>query len=72
MILAIYLGLTLITLGSSNTYSDDNGHVVVPVITVLMLSLLLTIVGLVCEIPVVVAQFRSSKLFNRRWFRILV
>ena len=68
----MFLGLTLITLSSLRAYSDGDGHDLIPVITVLVMSILLTIIALMCEIPVVVAQCRSSQILNNRRFRILV
>ena len=68
----MFLGLTLITLSSLRAYSDGDGHDLIPVITVLVMNILLTTIALMCEIPVVVAQCRSSKILNNRRFRILV
>jgi len=69
------LGLIVAALSSTHTSSiDDNngGYNVVSVIVSLTMGLLLVCLSLVCEIPVAVAQYKSSKIMNHYQLRILV
>lgn len=76
--LTLYLGLVVAALSSSQTNfdkksdDDDNGYNIVPVTIGLIMGLLVICLSLVCEIPVAVAQYKSSKIMNHRRFRILV
>ena len=76
--LTLYLGLVVAALSSLHTHeskdtADDNdGHNIVSFIAGLILGLFLICLSLVCEIPVAVAQCKSSKIMNHYRFRIVV
>ena len=78
--LTLYLLLVVAALSSlhtnfDNIFDDDNDgySVIIPVFVALILSLLLVCLGLVCEIPIAAAEYKtSSKIMNRRQFRVVV
>ena len=77
--LTLYLGLVVAALSSPHTHEskdtddDDNDeHHIVSFSVGLILGLFLICLSLVCEIPVAVAQRKSSKIMNHYRFRIVV
>ena len=74
----LYLGLVVAAL-SSRSYTDydkkvndDDGYNDIPVIVGLIMGLVVVCLSLVCEVPVAVAQYKSSRIMNHWRFRILV
>ena len=74
--LTLYLGLVVAALSSLHTHEskdiddDNDGHNVVSFIAGLILGFFLICLSLMCEIPVAVAQCKSSKIINHYRFRI--
>ena len=76
--LTLYLGLVVAALSSphahesKDTDDDNDEHHIVSFSVGLILGLFLICLSLVCEIPVAVAQYKSSKIMNHYRFRIVV